>query len=79
MEYTNENGYSVKVVLTPELFLVQDIFHRIYLSDVEAVSYTHLDGGELPVPERVGPQRAAERGVVAHLLCDCLLYTSRCV
>ena len=40
MEYTNENGYSVKVVLTPELFLVQDIFHRIYLSDVEDKPFT---------------------------------------
>ena len=35
MEYTNENGYSVKVVLNPSLFYVQDLFHRIYLSDIE--------------------------------------------
>ena len=35
MEYTNENGYSVKVVLNPALFYVQDLFHRIYLSDIE--------------------------------------------
>ena len=34
MEYTNENGYSVRVVMDPTLLLVQDIFHRIYLSDV---------------------------------------------
>ena len=34
MEYTNENGFSVKVVLDPTLVLAQDIFHRIYLSDV---------------------------------------------
>lgn len=34
MEYTNENGYSVKVVIDPTLILVQDIFHRFYLSDV---------------------------------------------
>ena len=34
MEYTNENGYSVKVVIDPVQVLVQDIFHRIYLSDV---------------------------------------------
>lgn len=34
MEYTNENGYSVRVVLDPTLILAQDIFHRIYLSDV---------------------------------------------
>ncbi len=34
MEYTNENGYSVRIVLDPTLILVQDIFHRFYLSDV---------------------------------------------
>ncbi|HBR04101.1 MAG TPA: hypothetical protein DD738_16000, partial [Ruminiclostridium sp.] len=34
MEYTNENGFSVKVVIDPTLILVQDIFHRFYLSDV---------------------------------------------
>ena len=34
MEYTNENGYSVRIVIDPTLLLVQDIFHRIYLSDV---------------------------------------------
>lgn len=34
MEYTNENGYSVRVVIDPTVILAQDIFHRIYLSDV---------------------------------------------
>lgn len=34
MEYTNENGFSVRVVLDPILLLVQDVFHRFYLSDV---------------------------------------------
>ena len=34
MEYTNENGFSVKVVLNPTLIMVQDVFHRIYMSDV---------------------------------------------
>lgn len=34
MEYTNENGYSVKVVIDPVQVMVQDIFHRIYLSDI---------------------------------------------
>jgi 6-phosphogluconolactonase/glucosamine-6-phosphate isomerase/deaminase len=33
MEYTNENGYAVRVVLDPTLLMVQDVFHRIYLSD----------------------------------------------
>jgi 6-phosphogluconolactonase/glucosamine-6-phosphate isomerase/deaminase len=34
MEYTNENGFSVRVVQDPTLLMVMDIFHRIYLSDV---------------------------------------------
>ncbi|MEA4964334.1 MAG: hypothetical protein VB055_00730 [Oscillospiraceae bacterium] len=34
MEYTNENGFSVKVVINPTMHLVMDVFHRIYLSDV---------------------------------------------
>lgn len=34
MEYTNENGFSVKIVHDPTLMFVQDVFHRIYLSDV---------------------------------------------
>ena len=34
MEYTNENGFSVRVVQDPTLVMVMDIFHRIYLSDV---------------------------------------------
>ena len=34
MEYTNENGFSVRVVLDPTLLLAQDIFHRIYMSDI---------------------------------------------
>ena len=33
MEYTNENGYSVKVVLDPTLCMVMDLFHRIEESD----------------------------------------------
>ena len=35
MEYTNENGYSVKVVLNPTLCMVMDIFYRILKSDIE--------------------------------------------
>jgi 6-phosphogluconolactonase/glucosamine-6-phosphate isomerase/deaminase len=33
MEYTNENGYSVKVVLDPTFCMVMDLFHRISESD----------------------------------------------
>lgn len=39
MEYTNENGFSVKVVLDPTLVMVQDIFYRILMSDIND---THL-------------------------------------
>ena len=35
MEYTNENGYSVRIVLDPTLCMVQDIFYRILKSDLE--------------------------------------------
>ena len=35
MEYTNENGYSVRIVIDPTLLLVQDIFH-LYLAVVGA-------------------------------------------
>ena len=33
MEYDNENGYSVRVVLNPSLLFAMDVFHRILLSD----------------------------------------------
>lgn len=39
MEYTNENNFSVKVVLDPTLCMVQDVFYRILMSDL---SDTHL-------------------------------------
>ena len=42
MEYTNENGFSVKVVLDPVLIMVQDVFHRIYLSDVNDTPLTMI-------------------------------------
>ena len=35
MEYTNENGYSVRVVMDPTLCMVQDLFYRILKSDLE--------------------------------------------
>ena len=35
MEYTNENGYSVKVVIDPGLCFVQDMFYRILMSDIK--------------------------------------------
>lgn len=48
MEYTNENGYSVRVVLDPVLFLVQDVFHRIYLSDVNDTRLTMVFPNQWP-------------------------------
>ena len=35
MEYTNEHGFSVKVVMDPTLHMVQDMFYRILMSDLE--------------------------------------------
>ena len=48
MEYTNENGYSVKVVHDPTLMLVQDVFHRIYLSDVNDTHLTMVFPNQWP-------------------------------
>lgn len=48
MEYTNENGYSVRVVLDPTLLLVQDVFHRIYLSDVNDTHLTMIFPNQWP-------------------------------
>jgi 6-phosphogluconolactonase/glucosamine-6-phosphate isomerase/deaminase len=48
MEYTNENGFSVKVVLDPVLIMVQDVFHRIYLSDVNDTPLTMIFPNQWP-------------------------------
>lgn len=48
MEYTNENGYSVRIVLDPTLMLVQDVFHRIYLSDVNDTHLTMIFPNQWP-------------------------------
>ena len=48
MEYTNENGFSVKVVLDPALIMVQDVFHRIYLSDVNDTTLTMIFPNQWP-------------------------------
>ena len=48
MEYTNENGFSVKVVFDPTLHVVQDIFHRIYLSDVNNTPFTMICPNQWP-------------------------------
>ncbi|MCQ2437437.1 MAG: hypothetical protein MJ099_03455 [Clostridia bacterium] len=48
MEYTNENGFSVKVVIDPLLFTVMDMFHRIYLSDVNDTPFTMICPNQWP-------------------------------
>lgn len=40
MEYTNENGYSVKVVLSPYTIMAVDLFKRIYESDINDTKLT---------------------------------------
>jgi len=48
MEYTNENGFSVKVVQNPTLLFVADVFHRIYLSDVNDTPLTMIFPNQWP-------------------------------
>ena len=48
MEYTNENGFSVQVVLDPLLHMVMDVFHRIYLSDVQDTPLTMIFPNQWP-------------------------------
>lgn len=48
MEYCNENDFRVQVVIDPVLHLVQDIFHRIYLSDVNDTRVTMIFPNQWP-------------------------------
>ena len=48
MEYTNENGYSVKVVLDPTLCMVQDMFYRILKSDLEDKPFSMICPNQWP-------------------------------
>lgn len=48
MEYTNENGYSVKVVLDPTLHMVQDMFYRILMSDLEDKPFSMICPNQWP-------------------------------
>ena len=48
MEYTNENGFSVKVVLDPTLFMVQDVFYRILMSDLNDTLLTMIFPNQWP-------------------------------
>lgn len=48
MEYTNENGYSVKVVIDPVLCMVQDMFYRILKSDLEDKPFSMICPNQWP-------------------------------
>ena len=48
MEYTNENGYSVKVVLNPTLLFVMDVFKRICDSDINNTPLTMIFPNQWP-------------------------------
>lgn len=49
MEYTNENGYTVKVVLDPVLHFVMDVFKRICDSDANNTPLTMIFPNQWPV------------------------------
>lgn len=70
MEYTNEHGYSVRVVLEPTLVMVQDVFHRIYLSDVNNTPLTMIFPNQWPgayqaIAEMINRYRVSCRNVHA--------------
>ena len=48
MEYTNENGFSVRVVLNPTLCMVQDLFYRILMSDINNTRLTIICPNQWP-------------------------------
>ena len=48
MEYTNENGFSVKIVMNPELHMVQDIFYHILKSDLEDKPFSMICPNQWP-------------------------------
>jgi len=48
MEYTNEHGYSVKVVIDPTLHMVQDMFYRILKSDLEDKPFSMICPNQWP-------------------------------
>ena len=48
MEYTNENGFSVKVVIDPTLHMVQDMFYRILMSDINDTPFSMICPNQWP-------------------------------
>ena len=48
MEYTNENGYSVKVVIDPANHMILDMFYRLVESDKEDKPFTMICPNQWP-------------------------------
>ena len=48
MEYTNENGYSVKILNNPYSVMIADMFHRIYESDKNDTPLTMICPNQCP-------------------------------
>lgn len=48
MEYTNENGYSVKIVKDPVMHVVLDMFYRIKESDINNTPFTMICPNQWP-------------------------------
>ena len=48
MEYTNENGYTVKIVMNPTFHMVQDMFYRILMSDLNDTPFSMICPNQWP-------------------------------
>ena len=48
MEYTNENGYSVKVVIDPVQHMIVDMFYRLLESDRNNTPFTMICPNQWP-------------------------------
>lgn len=48
MDYTNENGYSVKVVMNPQNHLILDMFYRLIESDQKDKPFTMICPNQWP-------------------------------
>ena len=48
MEYTNEHGFSLKIVMDPVQIMVQDIFYHILKSDLEDKKFTMICPNQWP-------------------------------
>lgn len=70
MEYTNENGFSVRVVIDPTACAAQDIFYRILKSDLEDTHVTMIFPNQWPglysaVAEMLNKHNVSARNVDA--------------